>query len=168
MSENKQVNYGELDCLLGNYLATDGVILKTAISLDDMVDDILRLVEKASYKNNQLLISNSNKKPSSSLLEQLKDCIKRQPMSGLLDFQTDEGHLLDVCYRELVSLYGELDDSIIQIKSKDTQIESLTRLVEEMKEALEKINKVDKSVNEMVWTAEQALSSYQQYKEGKE
>ena len=49
MSDIKLVNYGELDCKLSDYLATDGVIILTAMHLSEMVDDVLKLVNECSY-----------------------------------------------------------------------------------------------------------------------
>lgn len=51
MSDVKEVNYGELDCKLSDYMATDGVVLKSALNLSDIVDDILKLVNECSYPN---------------------------------------------------------------------------------------------------------------------
>lgn len=51
MSEFNEVNYGELDCKLSDYMATDGVVLKSALNLSDIVDDILKLVNECSYPN---------------------------------------------------------------------------------------------------------------------
>jgi DNA-binding ferritin-like protein (Dps family) len=59
MMENiKLVNYGELDCRLSDYLATDGVIILTAMHLSEIVDDILKLVNECSYENKQLELLN--------------------------------------------------------------------------------------------------------------
>lgn len=58
MENTKLVNYGELDCRLSDYLATDGVIILTAMHLSEIVDDILKLVNDCSYENKQLELLN--------------------------------------------------------------------------------------------------------------
>ena len=52
LKNSKEVNYGELNCVLSDYLVTDGVIILTAMGIEDIVDDILKLVNECSYPNN--------------------------------------------------------------------------------------------------------------------
>lgn len=69
MSDVKLVNYGELDCVLSDYLATDGVVMETAISLSEMVDDILKLVNECSYP----IQAESTKKDET--IAKLRECV---------------------------------------------------------------------------------------------
>jgi len=54
MSKYREVNYSELDCRLEGYLNKYESIINTSKEMEDMVDDILKLVNECSYPSGKV------------------------------------------------------------------------------------------------------------------
>jgi len=106
MIEDREVNYGELDCRLEGYLNKYESIINTSKEMEDMIDDILKLVNECSYPSGKV--------------EQLQ---------SQLQSKDAEIERLSV---ELNNIRPSWKDAIFRTKEQDELLNSLTSQIEKL------------------------------------
>jgi len=73
MSKYREVNYSELDCRLEGYLNKYESIINTSKEMEDMIDDILKLVNECSYPSGKVEQLQSQLQSKDAEIERLKE-----------------------------------------------------------------------------------------------